>query len=105
MLPPDWELTREQITSMSNDELSQFDVEVFMQSYREKMTKVNKKRNIEFYAYIYLFRLLNNVKLMKLVGVHQLNVYKLKLLNYLILPEWFVDSIFLGFSSSFFFVF
>lgn len=42
MLPPDWELTREQITSMSYDELSQFDVEVFMQSYREKMTKVNR---------------------------------------------------------------
>lgn len=41
MLPPDWELTREQITTMSYDELSQFDVEVFMQSYREKMTKVN----------------------------------------------------------------
>jgi hypothetical protein len=43
MLPPDWELTREQITSMSYDELSQFDVEIFMQSYREKMTKVNKR--------------------------------------------------------------
>jgi len=43
MLPPDWELTREQITSMSYDELSQFDVEVFMQSYREKMTKVNQR--------------------------------------------------------------
>jgi hypothetical protein len=41
MLPPDWELTREQISSMSYDDLSQFDVNVFMQSYREKMTKVN----------------------------------------------------------------
>ena len=40
MLPPDWDLTREQIASMSNDDLSRFDVEVFMQSYREKMTKV-----------------------------------------------------------------
>ena len=42
MLPPDWELTREQITSMSYDDLSQFDIDVFMQSYREKMTKVNE---------------------------------------------------------------
>ena len=40
MLPPDWDLTREQISSMSNEDLSQFDVDVFMQSYREKMTKV-----------------------------------------------------------------
>jgi hypothetical protein len=58
MLPPDWELTREQITSMTYDELSQFDVEVFMQSYREKMTKVNKIK-IEFRFYfrnIYLDR-------------------------------------------------
>ncbi len=79
MLPPDWELTREQITSMSYDELSQFDVEVFMQSYREKMTKVNKQ--IFYFInnyFFYLFRLLNNVKLMKLVGVHQHIVYKLK---------------------------
>ncbi len=78
MLPPDWELTREQITSMTADELSQFDVEVFMQSYREKMTKVNKRYLIFIKIFIDLFRLLNNVKLMKLVGVHQLNVYKLK---------------------------
>lgn len=42
MLPPDWELTREQITSMSYDDLSQFDIDIFMQSYREKMTKVNE---------------------------------------------------------------
>jgi len=41
MLPPDWELTREQISSMSYDDLSEFDVNVFMQSYREKMMKVN----------------------------------------------------------------
>jgi hypothetical protein len=41
MLPPNWELTREQISSMNYDELSQFDLAVFMQSYREKMTKVN----------------------------------------------------------------
>ena len=54
MLPPDWELTREQITSMSYDELSQFDVEVFMQSYREKMTKVNKKKRFYHYLFIYL---------------------------------------------------
>jgi len=40
MLPPNWKLTREQISSMSFDDLSQFDVSVFMQSYREKMTKV-----------------------------------------------------------------
>jgi len=78
MLPPDWELTREQITSMTGDELSQFDVEVFMQSYREKMTKVNKRYLIFIKIFIDLFRLLNNVKLMKLVGVHQLTVYKLK---------------------------
>jgi hypothetical protein len=78
MLPPDWELTREQITSMTADELSQFDVEVFMQSYREKMTKVNKRYLIFIKTFIDLFRLLNNVKLMKLVGVHQLTVYKLK---------------------------
>lgn len=45
MLPPDWELTREQITSMTYEELSQFDIEVFMQSYREKMTKVNFEKN------------------------------------------------------------
>ena len=41
MLPPDWELTREQISSMSYDDLCQFDVHIFMQSYQEKMTKVN----------------------------------------------------------------
>lgn len=41
MLPPDWELTREQISSMNYDDLSQFDMPAFMQSYREKMTKVN----------------------------------------------------------------
>jgi hypothetical protein len=46
MLPPDWKLTREQISSMNYDDLSQFDVNVFMQSYREKMTKVNIKFNI-----------------------------------------------------------
>lgn len=40
MLPPNWELTREQISSMNDDDLSQFDVNVFMQSYREKMAKV-----------------------------------------------------------------
>ena len=40
MLPPEWDLTREQITSMSYDDLSQFDVTIFMQSYKEKMTKV-----------------------------------------------------------------
>ena len=40
MLPPEWSLTREEISSMSFDELSQFDVETFMQSYREKMMKV-----------------------------------------------------------------
>ncbi|CAF5190192.1 unnamed protein product, partial [Rotaria magnacalcarata] len=39
MLPPNWELTREQISSMSNDDLSQLDMTVFMHSYREKMTK------------------------------------------------------------------
>lgn len=44
MLPPDWDLTREQITSMSYDDLSQFDIDVFMQSYREKMTKVTVKQ-------------------------------------------------------------
>lgn len=48
MLPPDWDLTREQITSMSYDELSQFDVELFMQSYREKMTQVILKTNSLF---------------------------------------------------------
>lgn len=42
MLPPDWDLTREQITSMSYDDLARFDVELFMQSYREKMTQVMK---------------------------------------------------------------
>ncbi|CAF3296799.1 unnamed protein product [Rotaria socialis] len=40
MLPPNWELTREQISSMSNDDLSQLDMTVFMHSYREKMTKI-----------------------------------------------------------------
>ncbi|CAF4248770.1 unnamed protein product, partial [Rotaria magnacalcarata] len=39
MLPSNWELTREQISSMSNDDLSQLDMTVFMHSYREKMTK------------------------------------------------------------------
>jgi hypothetical protein len=53
MLPPDWELTREQISSMNYDELSQFNIEVFMQSYREKMTKVNIKLNF-FSSYLYL---------------------------------------------------
>ncbi|CAF0901117.1 unnamed protein product [Adineta ricciae] len=47
MLPPDWELTREQITTMSYDELSQFDVEVFMQSYREKMTRIVEQRKAD----------------------------------------------------------
>jgi hypothetical protein len=47
MLPPDWELTREQITSMTYDELSQFDVEIFMQSYREKMTKIVEQRKAD----------------------------------------------------------
>ena len=41
MLPPDWELTREQISSMSYEDLRRFDVSIFMQSYREKMSKVN----------------------------------------------------------------
>lgn len=41
MLPPDWNLTRDQVASMSYDDLSKFDVDNFMQSYREKMTKVN----------------------------------------------------------------
>ena len=43
MLPPDWNVTSEQITLMNNDELSQFNVEQFMQSYREKMTQVNQR--------------------------------------------------------------
>ncbi|CAF0876334.1 unnamed protein product [Adineta ricciae] len=47
MLPPDWELTREQITSMSYDDLSQFDVTIFMQSYREKMTKIVEQRKAD----------------------------------------------------------
>ncbi len=54
MLPPDWELTREQITSMSYDELSQFDVEIFMQSYREKMTKVNPRKHFISYQCSFL---------------------------------------------------
>jgi hypothetical protein len=49
MLPPDWELSREQISSMSYDDLSQFDISVFMQSYREKMTKVNLRLEIFFF--------------------------------------------------------
>lgn len=52
MLPPDWELTREQITSMSYNDLSQFDVDVFMQSYREKMTKVNREKQQELCPFI-----------------------------------------------------
>ncbi|CAF1152078.1 unnamed protein product [Rotaria sordida] len=40
MLPPDWKLTDEQISLMSYDDLSQFDIVTFMQSYREKMTKI-----------------------------------------------------------------
>lgn len=40
MLPPNWELSREEISSMTYDDLSQFDINVFMQSYRDKMTKV-----------------------------------------------------------------
>ncbi|CAF1466505.1 unnamed protein product, partial [Rotaria sordida] len=47
MLPPDWDLTREQITSMSYDELSRFDVELFMQSYREKMTQIVEQRKAD----------------------------------------------------------
>jgi hypothetical protein len=49
MLPPDWELTREEISSMNYDDLSQFDVGIFMQSYREKMTKVNRIFHILFF--------------------------------------------------------
>lgn len=40
MVPPDWELTRERISLMNCDDLSQFDVGDLMQSYREKMTQV-----------------------------------------------------------------
>ncbi|CAF4555661.1 unnamed protein product [Rotaria sp. Silwood1] len=40
MLPPDWKLTHAQISAMSYDDLSQFDIAAFMQSYREKMTKI-----------------------------------------------------------------
>ncbi|CAF4400165.1 unnamed protein product, partial [Adineta steineri] len=47
MLPPDWELTREQVTSMNYDDLSRFDVGVFMQSYREKMTKIVEQRKAD----------------------------------------------------------
>ncbi|CAF2898980.1 unnamed protein product [Rotaria sp. Silwood2] len=47
MLPPDWDLTREQITSMSYDDLSRFDVELFMQSYREKMTQIVEQRKAD----------------------------------------------------------
>ncbi|CAF1996589.1 unnamed protein product [Rotaria magnacalcarata] len=47
MLPPDWDLTREQITSMTYDELSRFDVELFMQSYREKMTQIVEQRKAD----------------------------------------------------------
>ena len=46
MLPPDWDLTREEITSMSHDELSKFDIEGFMQLYREKMTQVNRQAKL-----------------------------------------------------------
>ena len=44
MLPPDWKLTRDQISSMSYNDLSQFDVNIFMQSYRERMMKVVEQR-------------------------------------------------------------
>jgi len=54
MLPPDWELTREEISSMSYDDLSQFDVGIFMQSYREKMTKVNRIFHILFFFNIFV---------------------------------------------------
>ncbi|CAF3893457.1 unnamed protein product [Adineta steineri] len=47
MLPPDWELTREQVTSMNYDDLSRFDVGIFMQSYREKMTKIVEQRKAD----------------------------------------------------------
>ncbi|UJR21385.1 hypothetical protein I4U23_024476 [Adineta vaga] len=47
MLPPDWDLTREQVTSMSYDDLSQFDVAIFMQSYREKITKIVEQRKAD----------------------------------------------------------
>jgi len=47
MLPPDWEMSREQISAMGYDELSQFNVEIFMQSYREKMTKIVEQRKAD----------------------------------------------------------
>lgn len=46
MLPPDWTLTREEISSMSYEDLREFDVSVFMRSYREKMTKVGEGLDI-----------------------------------------------------------
>lgn len=46
MLPPDWKLTREEISSMSYEDLREFDVSVFMRSYREKMTKVGGRLDI-----------------------------------------------------------
>ena len=46
MLPPDWKLTREEISSMSYEDLREFDVSVFMQSYRQKMTKVGRRLDI-----------------------------------------------------------
>ncbi len=49
MLPPDWKLTREQISSMNYDDLSQFDISGFMQAYREKMAKVNLQFNSFFF--------------------------------------------------------
>lgn len=41
MLPPNCELTREQISSMTYNDLHHFDVNVFMKTYHEKMSKVS----------------------------------------------------------------
>jgi hypothetical protein len=80
MLPPDWELTREQISEMTDDELSRFDVDIFMQSYREKMTKVRMNAShtwLRRQCPVY-HRLLINGKRMKHVGEIPLNASKSK---------------------------